>query len=134
MKNVFCSNSALGDFCRSTWDKSRPDDEHPLTPDPTNTPIDTIFTLTHDGDHGLIVLARLGVAIGVAFTDEARCWVWFLYSKWYDVAYKHGCEPVTKEDWKTWAGDMIREAVSNPNTQESIKPLYQKIIQAYEGF
>ena len=131
---AFYINKPLLAFARSTYDPTKPDDEHPITPDPLNTPIDTIYTLTHDGEHGLIVLARLGVAIGVAFTDEARCWVWFWDSKWYEVAYKHGCEPITKEDWSKWAGDMIRQAISNPNTKDSRKPLYQQIIQAYEGF
>lgn len=134
MSIIFHFTQQLLGFCRSTYDPSKPDDEHPITPDPTNTPIDTLYTLTHDGEHGLIVLSRLGLEIGVAFVAEGRCLVWFLNSKWYDEAYKHGCEPIRAHDWKTWAGAMIREAISNPNTQENIKPLYQKIIQAYEGF
>lgn len=134
MSIIFHSTQQLLGFCRSTYDQSKPDDEHPITPDPLNTPIETVYTLTHDGEHGLIILVRLGVAIGVAFVAEGRCWVWFGDSKWYDEAYKHGCEPITKEDWENWAGDMIRQAISNPNTKENRKPLYQQIIQAYEGF
>ena len=133
MSIIFHSTQQLLGFCRSTYDPARPDDEHPITPDPLNTPIDTIYTLTHDGEHGLIVLSRLGVAIGVAFVAEGRCWVWFWDEKWYTAAYQHGCEPITKDDWEGWAGSMIRQALSNPNTKESRKPLFQQIIQAYEG-
>ena len=130
--NEFYTNAPLLAFARSTYDQSKPDDEHPLTPDPENTTIDVNFTLTHDGAHGLIILARLGVAIGVAFTDETRAWVWFWDESWYAAAYAAGCEPITAGDWETWAGAMIRQAISNPNTKDSRKPLLQQIIQAYE--
>lgn len=130
--NEFYTNKPLLAFAHSTYDPSKPDDEHPLTPDPSNTTIDINFTLTHDGSHGLAILARLGVAIGVAFTDETRAWVWFWDGSWYDAAYAAGCEPITARDWETWAGAMIRQAISNPNTKDSRKPLLQQIIQAYE--
>ena len=130
--NEFHLNAPLLAFSRSTYDPTKPDDEHPLTPDPANTPIDTLLTLTHDGAHGLIILARLGTAIGVAFTDETRAWVWFWDSGWYAAAYAAGCEPITAADWENWAGAMIRQALSNPNTKESRKPLLQQILQAYE--
>ena len=130
--NLFCVNKPLLAFSRSTYDPTKPDDEDPLTPDPSNTTVDTIITHTHDGAHGLIILARFGTAIGVAFTDEVRAWVWFWDEKWYAAAYAAGCEPITADDWENWAGDMIRQAISNPNTKDSRKPLLQQIIQAYE--
>lgn len=130
--NEFYTNKPLLAFAHSTYDPSKPDDEHPLTPDPSNTTIDINFTLTHDGSHGLAILSRLGTAIGVAFTNETRAWVWFWDEAWYAAAYAAGCEPITASDWETWAGAMIRQAISNPNTKDSRKPLLQQIIQAYE--
>ena len=129
---AFYINKPLLAFARSTYDPTKPDDVDPLMPDIMNQPIECRETLTHDGEHGFFLLGRPTGLIGVAVTTETRAWVWFLDQVWYAAAYAAGCEPITAGDWETWAGAMIRQAISNPNTKDSRKPLLQQIIQAYE--
>ena len=131
MKQKFHINCPLTGFCSSTYDKSKPDEADPLAPNPGNCPIEVRITHQHDGEHGFLLLERLGQLIGVAVTTNTRALVWFWNPEWYPAAYAAGCEPITADDWNGFVENLARGCISNPNTQDGRKPLLQQLIQAY---